>query len=90
MNKWKDITGYSKGEERIPRSWELILGRLRIVITRLHGHDPEQWYGRCFELGITDIHVGAPGLSVENAQQVMLKRIQKLLKEALSNVNKAL
>lgn len=91
MNKWKDVTGYSRYEEdRIPRSWELTLGRLRVVITRLHGLDPEQWYGGCHHLGMNNIPLGDPGLPAEKAQDVMLKHIKKFLKEALSNVDKAL
>lgn len=91
MNKWKDVTGYSRGESKAtPRSWELTLGRLRVVITRLHGHDPEQWYGGCHHLNIKDILLGEPGISADEAQELILVHIKKFLKEALSNVDKAI
>ena len=46
--RWKDITGYSRGESAAePRSWQLSNGReLRVVVTRRHP-DNERWYVRC-------------------------------------------
>lgn len=47
---WKDVTSYSQGtRERIPRSFELRAGVIRVVVTRLHGCDG--WYLRCDQLG---------------------------------------
>jgi hypothetical protein len=40
--KWKDITSYSRGEARIPCSFEMRVGELRLVVTRRHGC--EGWY----------------------------------------------
>lgn len=43
MAEWRDITSYSqRDQQRIPQSWELDCGRIRLVVTRRHGL--EGWY----------------------------------------------
>lgn len=42
MANWKDITGYQRGEERIPRSWKLEIANLRLIVTRRFQCDG--WY----------------------------------------------
>ncbi len=46
---WEDITSYSRDDrERIPSTWELRLTReVRIVVTRGHIYDRENWVMHC-------------------------------------------
>lgn len=42
--EWKDVTGYSRDDtERIPRTWEVMLGDDRICVTRHVHHNPRAW-----------------------------------------------
>lgn len=43
MSTWHDITSYSRGEQnRVPISWELRAGGIRLIVTRRHML--EGWY----------------------------------------------
>ncbi len=41
---WRDVTSYSRGDTvREPRSWEIVLGPERIVVTRHVQFDVDDW-----------------------------------------------
>lgn len=46
---WKDVSSFSRDDkERIPATWELALTQdVRIVITRSHVHDKQNWVMHC-------------------------------------------
>jgi hypothetical protein len=45
---WKDATGYGRDDrERTPRTWELAVGRSRLVVTRHRDYGPDVWLMRC-------------------------------------------
>lgn len=42
--KWTDCTSYSRGESaKEPRSWEIMVGTLRLVVTTGHIYHPGKW-----------------------------------------------
>jgi hypothetical protein len=64
---WKDVTSYSRGEERVPSAWEAKADELRIVVTRKHIHAPGHWVMHC-EPWFTTRPIGPDMLSNEDAQ----------------------
>lgn len=48
--KWVDVTSYRRDEERIPRTWELDLGELKIIVTRYASL--EGWFLTCREIAL--------------------------------------
>ncbi len=85
-NAWTDVTSYSRSEpadERVPRTWEQEIGRLRVCVTRKH-RLPGSWFIICHELHIdmdaeTDDLAKAKALAVATVQA----RAAKLLKWAM-------
>jgi hypothetical protein len=78
---WKDCTTYSQGDkERIPHSFEVISGDLRISITSGHIHYKGQWVMHCYKLGI-DTKPLAVGITREQAQAQACKIVENRLAE---------
>jgi hypothetical protein len=37
MSEWKNVSNWSKSDlERTPKSWEMVLGRFHLIVTRKH------------------------------------------------------
>ena len=46
---WKDVTSYARGDtKRIPVSWEIEQGNLRIVVSRHIHYGPDAWTVTCY------------------------------------------
>ena len=46
--EWKDVTSFSRGAtDRTPRSWQIDLGKVRVVVTRHIHYGPDVWLMRC-------------------------------------------
>lgn len=46
--QWKDCTGYSQGDrDRIPTSWQIIVGPLRVTVTCGHIYYKGKWIMHC-------------------------------------------
>lgn len=75
--KWKDATSYSYNDkERIPVTFELILGELRIVVTRMYNLT-DTWFLHCRKL-----HIDSHDLRV-NDLEIAKHEALKLVKDAL-------
>ena len=44
---WKDTTGYSRNGDRIPTTWSLDAGDIRITVTCNHIYYKGEWIVRC-------------------------------------------
>jgi hypothetical protein len=78
---WTDCTTYRQGDkERIPTTFEVESGMLRIVVTNGHIHYKGQWVMHCYRLGIdTELLRGA--LTREQAQQHARQRVESAIAE---------
>lgn len=53
---WKDTSSHRQGDsERIPNSWELRVGDLRICVHRHFHYEPDQWLLFCPHLQMADV-----------------------------------
>lgn len=90
MTKWRDITSYSRGENpKIPRTYDLELGALRIVVTRHFHYPPDVWTFYCREIGFTE-SVELKSRDITEAQKEALYRAQSRLVAMLAKVSQAL
>lgn len=86
--EWRDITTRKRdGRVEEPRTWEIVSGTLRVVVTR-HLDHPGEWLMRCDEIGI--------GLSplksrdIEEAKLEALSRVRTRGEAILARVMKML
>lgn len=87
MNKplphpWKDISSYSKNEDRTPRTWEAHFGEFKLVLTRHIHHAPDVWVTSCdglfdrLEMTNKDLHGAA-----QEAKRKLSTRLETALHE---------
>ena len=84
---WKDCTTYRQSDkERIPTTFDIKSGKLRIVITssqiyyNRRCHREGQWVMHCFQLGIDTLLL--PGATTrEQAQQHARQRVDSAIAE---------
>lgn len=69
MAEWKDATSYSRDRERVPTSWALDLGELRISITSGHLYYPGKWVMHC------EPWFNTKELSVETKEEAQAKAL---------------
>lgn len=75
--EWKDITSYSRDEsEKVPRSWEMRIGSIRLVVTRIHGIDGV-WYMKSDLTG--DIVLPSP--VIETAKVYALEHLKRIVND---------
>ena len=78
--QWTDGTSYSRDDkERIPTTWELRVGKLRIWITNGHVCYKGIWIMTCPDLNLREIVLLAK--TKEEAQREAIKDIADLLEE---------
>lgn len=71
--QWKDNTSYTRGEERIPRTWEATHGPVRLVVLQKHRHNPGYWTMHGYGLGIDTLDLGIPDTEpAETAQEAAI------------------
>jgi hypothetical protein len=83
---WKNITSYSRGDnERIPRTWELSIDPVRIVITRHIHHAPDVWVLLCSPFcNQYEISNG----TADEAKDAAVKYVHGCLRECLTKLDK--
>lgn len=82
MPKWRDETSFSQsGRQRVPHTWVLAWGRLRIVVTKHVGFGDE-WTLRAPELGYPE----NVGLKTEDVEEAKRKALEICLKGAQEKV----
>lgn len=78
MPKWRDETSFSQDDRtRVPRTWVLAWGELRIAVTKYVGYGDE-WTLRAPELGYPE----NVGLKTEDVEEAKRKALEICLKEA--------
>jgi len=80
--EWKDITSFSQGEkDRTPRTWQIQVGRVRVVVTRHIHYSPTAWLLRCENFGIEEVLASS---DIEDAKKEALATIRSILSGALA------
>lgn len=83
---WEDRTGYARGAERIPRTWQLEDGGLTLVVTRHRHHEPDVWLLECLPwFSGTVISRG----TAEEAQIAAVAAVMEKLENAVDALSKA-
>jgi hypothetical protein len=83
--EWKDVTSYSRGQDRVPTAWETRAGELRIVVTRKHIHAPGNWVMHC-EPWFNTRPIGPDTLPNEDAQS----KAEEMLRAKIAETARAL
>jgi len=81
---WTDITSYSRGERKEPRTWELQLPWIIIIVTR-HKDYPGKWLMNCRQLCL-DMHeltAKEIGDAREEAVKMCVDRCKEYLRSLL-------
>jgi hypothetical protein len=87
MTTWKDCTSYARGDkERIPVSFDIRSGDIRIVITKDHIYYRGKWVMHCHALGI-DTRPLAIGITQEQAQQQARKIVENRIAELQADLD---
>lgn len=90
MSEWKDVTSHSQGDkERVPKTFEIRLGFIRVVVTRHIYFSPDVWTYRCDGLG-DQTNFELQNRDLEGAKKEALERIKPRLEKALDALQKAL
>ena len=77
--EWKDITSFSRDDKkRIPTTYELDNGTLRIVITCKHFYYPGEWVMHCARIAIDTYHLKNAN-NLEDAKRLAIEFIGKSL-----------
>lgn len=83
---WKNITSYAQGEtDRTPRTWELTVNSLRLIVTRHRDYPPDRWLFRCAELGIISLRE-LNSSSIEEAKEEVLAIVHRRLAADLASI----
>lgn len=86
MTTWKDVTSYGGGTgPKVPTTWELISGHLRVVVTRHIHYDPEAWVLRCPAVGIDLQELKEPDL--EDAQREAIRLVYVRIENLVADVS---
>lgn len=81
--QWKDVTSYSRDDqERIPGSWEVRAGGLRIAVARHIHYPPDVWLLRTNWTTVDMIELHSRDLA--GAQAMALDIVRTRLSEALT------
>lgn len=76
---WEDTTSYTQSDkERIPRIWQLRIGKMRLVVHRHLHHDPDQW--------LMTVH---GDINIDN-RPLLQKDLDKAKREALAALHNTL
>lgn len=80
MNKWKDVTTYSRSDkERKPSAWALKIGKLRITVVRNHIYFRGQWVMHCSPFYNTHpLNVETKEQAQEKAMSLVIDEINKI------------
>jgi hypothetical protein len=84
--QWEDCTTYSQGDkDRIPTTWAIQSGGVRIVVTKGHITWRGHWIMHCRALGI-DTKPLATGITKEQAQRQAITIVQSKALDILQNI----
>ena len=84
---WTDITSYSRTDKaRIPRTWELRAGGLRLVVTRHRDFLADSWVMQTYPSIINYAPLGSH--EVEAAKQEAIERTMSALEQMLDGLRK--
>ena len=76
--KWVDSSAYSRDDkERIPTTWTLNTGQLRIVVTCGHIHYRGIWIMHCHHVGIDTLRLSSE--TKEHAQESAIELVKQRL-----------
>lgn len=85
--QWKDISSYSQRDtDRTPKTWELKVARLTVIVTRHIHHAPDAWVLSCdpfcsaFEIGN-----GTADEAKSAAVEFVRKNLEKCIAELTPN-----
>lgn len=82
--KWEDVTTYTKSDkDRVPKSWEIRINDLRIVVTRHFYHDPTDWVLICEPF--CERKVISRG-SIDEAKRLAIQFISQKLENTLNKL----
>jgi hypothetical protein len=81
MSEWNDISSFSKGDtDRTPKSWDIIAGNVRLVVTRHIHYDG--WVTRCEPFfGIRQLESDAVEEAKKEAKALLRRKLEHALKE---------
>mgnify|MGYP001576635885 CR=1 FL=1 len=79
--QWLDVTSYSQGEARVPRTWQRRTPNLRLVVTRLLHH--EGWWLQVRDLGIDGVALGNAEIeaALTEAMSIVREHLGRLVQE---------
>jgi hypothetical protein len=84
MKRWKDISSYSRSDDKSEvKSVELIAGRIRLAVTR-HIHNPGKWHLNCDALRYTYRELESDELEAAKAEALTIVKAD--LADALADV----
>jgi hypothetical protein len=73
--KWTDVTSYSQGADKTPRTWDLELPWCILTVTR-HIHQPQDaWIIRCPNFGVDRV-AASKDLGDAQAELLVLVRLR--------------
>jgi hypothetical protein len=78
---WKDVTSYSHGGDRTPRSWAIDLGGLQMSITTGHIYHPGKWVVHC-EPWFNAHEIADSAIAAPDAQRLGLQAVWVKLEKA--------
>lgn len=79
MKKWTDVSSYCRSDtKRVPHTFEIRAGDVRVCVTRWIHVDPARWYLLCPEAGYVS-HTGLNNQDLEDAKHEALCRVHDVL-----------
>lgn len=89
--EWVDATSWCKSDtdedRKTPRTWELRIGVLRLVVTRHRMCEPNEWLLRCYHEVCTET-IERGDVSAEVAQAALLKRVRRRLELQIADLDR--
>ena len=90
-SEWVNATSWCKSDtaedRKTPRTWELRIGVLRLIVTRHRMCESNEWLLRCYPEVCTETIVKGD-VSAEVAQAALLRRVRRWLELQIADLDR--
>jgi hypothetical protein len=89
--KWEDITSYTRGEQSawaVPRTWAVMIGVYRVIITRHRDFKSDDWILRCYKADIDADKIESKALV--DAQKEAIRTVWQKLEDGVAAFREAM